>query len=218
MLDEMFSCVNVKVLVDCQTGELLYTNDSLMYSGIPVTTGITMSVIISGVLRCMTYTGTTNLISSNCNIDDIINISASCGTCNQFPSPTPTQTNTNTPTPTTTPTMTINATPTSTPNATPTPTPVWRYVYESCEPLGQQLINTQVIQTVKVVPTSMTVNSTFQDNQGRCWKYIGQFPVNYIAPPTVLSINYTGNYMGGTLFQAAPVFTTCNDCLNWQGF
>jgi hypothetical protein len=24
--------------------------------------------------------------------------------------------------------------------------------------------------------------------------------------------------MGGTLFQAAPIFTTCNDCLNWQGF
>jgi hypothetical protein len=113
--------------------------------------------------------------------------------------------------------MTMNATPTTTPGATPTPTPNWVYVYESCGPLGQQLINTQVIQTVKVGP-NVPVNNTFQDNQGRCWKYVGQFQTGYIAPPTVLSITYTGNYMGGTLFQAAPVFNTCNDCLNWQGF
>ena len=218
MLDEMFSCVNVKVLVDCQTGDLLYTNDSLIFSGTPVSTGITMSAIISGTLKCVTYSGTTNLISSNCNIDDIIAISSSCGTCNQFPSPTPTDTPAQTPTPTVTPTITMNATPTTTPGATPTPTSHWVYVYESCEPLGQQLINTQVIQTVQVVPTTMIPNRTFQDNQGRCWRYIGKFATNYIAPPTVLSITYTGNYMGGTQFNAAPLFTSCIDCLNWQGF
>jgi hypothetical protein len=114
--------------------------------------------------------------------------------------------------------MTMNATPTTTPNATPTPTPNWVYVYESCGPLGQQFINTQVIQTVRVSPISMIPNRTFQDNQGRCWKYIGQFSTSYIAPPTVLSITYTGNYMGGGGFQAVPLFTSCNDCLNWQGF
>jgi len=217
MLDELFSCVNVKVLVDCQTGNQLYTSDDLIFNGTPVTTGITMSVIIGGSLMCVTYSGTSNLISSNCNIDEIITLSSSCATCNQFPSPTPTQSSTNTPTPSLTPTMTMNATPTRTPNQTPTPTPNWVYVYESCGPLGQQLINTQVIQTVKVGP-NVPVNNTFQDNQGRCWKYVGQFPTGYIAPPTVLSITFTGNYMGGTLFQAVPVFNTCNDCLNWQGF
>jgi len=218
MLDEMFNCVNVKILVDCQTGNELYTSDNLIFSGTPVTTGITMSVIINGSLMCVTYTGTSNTISSNCNVEEIIALSSTCGTCNQFPSATPTTTLTSTPTPTLTPTMTSNATPTPTPNTTPTPTPNWRYVYESCQPLGNQVLKTQVIQTVKVVPTSMTVNQTFQDNQGRCWKYLGQFPTNYIAPPTVLSITYTGNYMGGTLFQAVPLFNNCTDCLNWQGF
>ena len=217
MLDELFSCVNVKVLVDCQTGNQLYTSDNLIFNNTPVTTGVTMSVIINGNLMCVTYSGTSNLISSNCNIDEILTLSSSCGTCNQFPSPTPTGTPASTTTPTVTPTMTMNATPTTTPNATPTPTPNWVYVYESCGPLGQQLINTQVIQTVKVGP-NVPVNNTFQDNQGRCWKYVGQFPTGYIAPPTVLSITFTGNYMGGTLFQAVPVFNTCNDCLNWQGF
>jgi hypothetical protein len=224
MLDEMFSCVNVKVLVDCETGNQLYTNDDLIYSGTPITTGITISAIISGNLMCVTYSGTSNNISSNCYIDEIIAISSSCGTCNIFPSPTPTGTPVSTTTPTVTPTTTINLTPTrtpastTTPTLTPTPTSNWVYVYESCGPLGQQLINTQVIQTVQVVPTSMIPNRTFQDNQGRCWKYIGKFLSGYIAPPTVLSITYTGNYMGGGGFQAVPLFTNCTDCLNWQGF
>jgi hypothetical protein len=173
---------------------------------------------------CVTYSGTSNNISSNCYIDEIIAISSSCGTCNIFPSPTPTGTPVSTTTPTVTPTTTINLTPTrtpastTTPTLTPTPTSNWVYVYESCGPLGQQLINTQVIQTVQVVPTSMIPNRTFQDNQGRCWKYIGKFLSGYIAPPTVLSITYTGNYMGGGGFQAVPLFTNCTDCLNWQGF
>jgi len=215
MLDEMFSCVNVKVLVDCQTGDLLYTNDSLIFSGTPVSTGITMSAIISGTLKCVTYSGTTNLISSNCNIDDIIAISSSCGTCNQFPSPTPSITPTITPTASNTPTPTIPVT--VVPIKTPTPTPVWRYVYESCEPLGNQTKKTQVVQTVKVSPNTIVVNKTFQDDQGRCWKYIGQYPVSYIPPSTVNAISFTGNYMGGPSYLANPVFDTCTDCLNWPG-
>jgi hypothetical protein len=212
MLDELFSCVNVKVLVDCQTGNQLYTNDSLIFSGTPVTTGITMSVIISGTLMCVTYSGTSNTISSNCNIDEILAISSSCGTCNQFPSPTPTQSPTNTPTLTMTPSDTPNATP----RPTPTSTPHWVYVYESCGPLGQQLINTQVIQTVRV-KTNMLVNQTFQDAQGRCWKYIGQFQTSYIAPPTVLTINYSGNYLGLNLGPNVQTFNNCTECLNYQG-
>jgi hypothetical protein len=215
MLDEMFSCVNVKVLVDCQTGELLYTNDDLIFSGTPISTGITISAIISGTLKCVTYSGTTNLISSNCNIDDIIAISSSCGTCNQFPSPTPSITPTITPTASNTPTPTIPVT--VVPIKTPTPTPVWRYVYESCEPLGNQTKKTQVVQTVKVSPNTIVVNKTFQDDQGRCWKYIGQYPVSYIPPSTVNAISFTGNYLGGSTYVANPVFDTCTDCLNWPG-
>ena len=215
MLDELFSCVNVKVLVDCQSGESLYTSDDLVVSGTPITTGITISAIISGRLRCVTYSGTTDLISSNCNIDDIISISSSCGTCNSFPSPTPSATPTLTPTASNTPTPTIPVT--VVPIKTPTPTPVWRYVYESCEPLGNQTKKTQIIQTVKVSPSTITVNKTFQDSQGVCWKYIGQFPVSYIPPTTVNGLNFTGNYMGGPTYVANPVFDNCTDCLNWPG-
>ena len=217
MLDELFECVNVKILVDCETGDQLYTSDNLIYSGTPVTTGITMSVIINGNLMCVTYSGTSNTISSNCNVDEIIAISSSCDTCNVFPSPTPTGTSQPTQTPTVTPTMTMNATPTRTPGPTPTPTSHWVYVYESCEPLGEQSVNTQVIQTVKITSlTNLTVDQTFQDNKGRCWKYIGQFTTNYIAPPTVSPITYTGNYFGSQSI-ASDVFDTCTDCLNFQG-
>jgi hypothetical protein len=217
MLDELFECVNVKILIDCETGNELYTNDSLIYDGTPITTGITMSVIIGGELMCVTYTGTSNTISSNCIVDEIIAISSSCGTCNIFPSPTPTGTSQPTQTPTQTPTMTMNSTPTRTPNQTPTPTSRWVYVYESCGPIGQQLINTQVIQTVKITSlTNLVVSQTFQDNQGRCWKYMGQFTTNYIAPPTVSSITYTGNYFGSQSI-VSNVFDTCIDCLNFQG-
>ena len=217
MLDELFECVNVKILVDCETGDQLYTSDNLIYSGTPVTTGITMSVIINGNLMCVTYSGTSNTISSNCNVEEIIAISSSCGDCNIFPSPTPTGTSQPTQTPTVTPTMTMNATPTRTPGPTPTPTSHWVYVYESCEPLGEQSVNTQVIQTVKITSlTNLTVDQTFQDNKGRCWKYIGQFTINYIAPPTVSPITYNGNYFGSQSI-VSDVFDTCTDCLNFQG-
>ncbi len=233
MLDEMFNCVNVKVLIDCQTGAELYTSDNLIYSGTPVTTGITMSVIIGGTLRCVTYTGTSNSISSNCNIDEIINISSSCGTCNQFPSPTPTSTPAVTPTTTATATVTPSVTstqtpsrpagtPTATPTQTrtpqPTPTPSTQmvYVYESCQPLGNQAYKTQVKQTVKVAPVTMTVNKIFQDVDGNCWKYLGSFSSNYIPPTTITLINYSGNYFGAS-YQPSTLFDLCNDCLTLPG-
>jgi hypothetical protein len=223
MLDELFECVNVKILVDCETGDQLYTSDNLIYSGTPVTTGITMSVIINGNLMCVTYSGTSNTISSNCNVEEIIAISSSCGTCNIFPSPTPTGTSQPTQTPTVTPTMTMNltpnptSTPTRTPNPTPTPTSHWVYVYESCSPIGEQLVNTQVIQTVKITSfIDFVVDQIFQDTQGRCWKYIGQYTTNYIAPSTVSAITYNGNYFGSQSI-VSDVFDTCDDCLNFQG-
>ena len=222
MLDEMFNCVNVKILVDCQTGNQLYTSDNLIYQGTPVVTGITMSVLMNNQLMCLTYVGTTNTISSNCNIDDIIAISNSCGTCNVFPSPTPTGTPQPTPTPTVTPTESggvIHVTPTHTPTSTttpthtPTPTSHWVYVYESCTTISGKYV--QVIQGVKVSPSTLAVNQTFQA-MSRCWKYLGKFNTNYIAPPNITPITYSGNYFGNT-FVADPVFNTCTDCVNWPG-
>ena len=50
----------------------------------------------------------------------------------------------------------------------------------------------------------------------RCWKYIGKFTTNYIAPPNITPITYSGNYFGN-IFVANPIFNTCTDCINWPG-
>jgi hypothetical protein len=79
------------------------------------------------------------------------------------------------------------------------------------------LVNTQVIQTVKITSfIDFVVDQIFQDTQGRCWKYIGQYTTNYIAPSTVSAITYNGNYFGSQSI-ASDVFDTCDDCLNFQG-
>jgi hypothetical protein len=204
MLEELFSCVNVKVLVDCETGDELYTNDDLIYSGTPVSVGITMSVIINNTLMCVTYSGTSNSISSNCNVDEIIALSSSCGTCNLFPSPTPTVTPDPTPTPTVTPTTTMLMT-------TPTPTPNWVYVYQTCEPISVQGKIIEVIQTVKA--GNLTDGLVFQDQQGTCWTYMGRYDTNYIALSTVTVITYSGNYFGSLSFGSNNTFQYCINCL-----
>jgi hypothetical protein len=210
MLEELFSCVNVKVLIDCQTGDELYVNDDLIYSGTPIGTGITMSVISNNTLMCVTYIGTNNNISSNYVIDEIIAISSSCDDCNIFPTPTPTSTETPTPTPTVTPTMTMNPTPTRTPNSTPTPTPNWVYVYQSCEPISVSGPVTQVIQTVKA--NNLTDGLIFQDQNGLCWTYLGRYETNYIAPSTVSAITYSGNYFGSLFLGSDNAYQFCVNC------
>jgi hypothetical protein len=214
MLDEMFNCVSVKVLVDCTTGDQLYTNNDLLYGNIPITVGTTITVIIGGNVMCMTYSGDNNNISSNCNIDEVVEILSNCADCNIYPTPTPTFVLTLTPTPTMTPTPTTTR--------TPTPTkPQVVYVYESCAPINAtQIKNTQIIQTVEVTTTTSALSqnglmatsySVFKDSQNRCWKYMGQKPINYIPPTNVLPINYTGNYFG-TTFIASSIFTSCVNC------
>jgi len=210
MLEELFSCVNVKVLVDCQTGDELYVNDDLIYSGTPIGTGITMSVISNNTLMCVTYIGTNNNISSNYVIDEIISISSSCDDCNIFPTPTPTSTDTPTPTPTVTPTMTMNPTPTRTPNSTPTPTPNWVYVYQSCDPISVSGPLIQVIQTVKA--NNLTDGLIFQDQNGLCWTNLGRYTTNYIAPSTVSVITYSGNYFGSLFLGSDNAYQFCVNC------
>ena len=117
MLDETFSCVSVKVFTDCQDGQEYYTSDSLSFSGIPVTIGMTISANVNGQIRCVTYTRDDSNLSSNTNIGNIIQLYGSCGGCTTIPTATPTTTTT----PTNTPSSTGGVTPTVTPSATATP-------------------------------------------------------------------------------------------------
>jgi hypothetical protein len=133
MLDEVFACTPVKVLVNCGDNNIeYYVNDSLFFNGIPIGTGITISAIINGSPVCVTYDRDDSDISSNSVVNNIVQIYGGCGSCvpPQSPTPTPTPTTTPTqtpavslsPTPTQTPTPTRTQTPTPTRTQTPTPT------------------------------------------------------------------------------------------------
>jgi len=124
MLDEVFSCTSVKVLVNCDDINIeYYVTDDLFYNGVPIQTGITISATINGNNVCVTYDRDETDISSNSIVNDIVAIYGSCGSCNPPESPTPTPTPTQTPTPTKTQTPTPTKTQTPTPTKTPTPTP-----------------------------------------------------------------------------------------------
>ena len=124
-----------------------------------------------------------------------------------IPSQTPTNTLTPTNTPSNTPTMTVTPTNTS----TPTPSPVYVYVYQSCSP--QQLIpylENQIVQTLKLSGVN-DIGTTFKDSSNNCWRYVGQYPTNYIPPINVVSTTYEGNYfttIGETLYE------NCDACVN----
>lgn len=280
MLDETFSCVSVKVLVDCQTGVEYYTTDNLMFNGIPVITGITMNAVVNGNTVCVTYDSDSSTVSSNSNVTSITQLYSSCNSCNPLATntptptltPTPSVTQTSTPTATPTPTTTITPTPsvtstitptitptisvtptitpttglppsqspTSTPTVTPTvtqtptstttstptptltptntqtptmtstvsPTPNYVYVYQSCAAIAPNVIPTQVIQSLPV-PFAL-INESFKDVNGNCWQFIGVFSQTYIAPPSVISITYTGDYFATAY---STTYLTCNDCL-----
>ena len=122
MLDETFSCVSVKVLTDCDTGDEFYTCDSLSFSGTPIIIGMTMFVQVNGVNRCVVYSRDDNNLSSNSNLGNIVQIYSSCEYCSNVPTPTPsaTSTPTNTPSATGGITPSVTATQTATPSQTAT--------------------------------------------------------------------------------------------------
>jgi hypothetical protein len=128
MMDETFSCVSVKVLTDCQSGEEFYTTDSLSFSGTPVVIGMTMFVQVNGVERCVVYSRDDNNFSSNSSLGNIVQIYSSCEFCSTIPTPTPTITST----PTNTPTKTAGVTPS--PTATQTATPSQTATFGSTPP------------------------------------------------------------------------------------
>jgi hypothetical protein len=123
----------------------------------------------------------------------------------------PSQTPTNTQTPTITPTNTQTPTITPTNTQTPTPSPIYIYVYQSCSP--QQIIpylENQVIQTLQV-PDVNQVGATFKDASGNCWRYVGNYPANYIPPINVVATTYQGNYFLG---KQSTIYDNCDACVN----
>lgn len=134
MMEKSFSCISAKVVVDCKTNEIFYTNDELKFNGIPIVIGQYFLANLNGQFRCLFYEKDDSNISSNSSVSQISNVFAACDFCEAVPpasqTPTPTQTPTNTPTMTQTPTHTLTNTPTPSPTPTvgtipssPTPTP-----------------------------------------------------------------------------------------------
>jgi len=240
MLDETFSCVSVKVLVDCTSGTEYYVTNSLIYNGIPVVTGMTMSALVNGSNVCVIYDRDDSNISSNSIVTEIYGLFASCEYCSPNPTitptatatPTPTQTatvaQTQTPTPTKTttptPTSTLGSTPpvtstmtptttstnTPTPTMTKTPTPTPGYVYVYQTCAGQAVIATQVVQTVQS-PITSVVGDTFKDSNGTCWSYLGQFGSNYIVTIGYTPLTYTGDYFASAF---PTVYANCQTCIS----
>lgn len=122
MLDETFSCVSVKVLTDCQSGQEYYVTDNLSFSGIPAVIGMTLLVDLNGGFQCVTYTRDDTNFSSNSSVGEIVQLYSSCEYCSVILTPTPTTTPTPTVTPssTQTPTPSVTASPSVTPSQTAT--------------------------------------------------------------------------------------------------
>ena len=245
LLEDTFVCTTVRVLQDCDTEQEYLTSQALFYSGstglIPITSGLTMLVLIQGSPVCVNYI-TDRKGSSTTIIDEVVALYSNCTYCNPVVTPTQTVTATNTQTPTPTPsitpsqtvtssitpsptstngttppptpsvtmTMTPSNTPTYTMTPTPSPTSTWVYVYESCTVVPSKLPRkSQVIQTQPVTFVG-TEGRTFKNSDGICWKYVGQFNTNYIAPLGIDSLTYEGNYFVNAINY---VYQNCDECL-----
>ncbi|MDV7390143.1 hypothetical protein RZS08_02265, partial [Arthrospira platensis SPKY1] len=73
--------------------------------------------------------------------------------------------------------------------------------------LGSQL--TQVIQD-SPLSFAISVNQVFKDKNGICWRYLGQFEYDYIAPPNVISITQSGDYFVGS---SSILYANCSTCI-----
>jgi hypothetical protein len=124
--------------------------------------------------------------------------------------PSPTATFGSTPPITPTPTQTPTKTQTPTPSITPSPsaTPNYVYVYQSCSPIKPNILNTQLIQT-QVVSFANQPGAIFKDTQGYCWTYIDRFDSTYIAPPSVITVTFDGNYFDGS---SSQIYSDCTIC------
>jgi hypothetical protein len=121
ILDETFSCVSVKVLIDCYTGDEIYVDSGLVLNGTPATIGLTILAVIDGTYTCAIYERDDSNISSNAIVDEVLAFYNECSYCSVIPTPTPTITAS--PTPTNTPTPSVTSSQTPTPTVTPSQTP-----------------------------------------------------------------------------------------------
>ena len=196
--DEQFICTSTKVLKDCQSDLEFYVTDSLLFSGTPIAVGVTFGAYLNGDLFCLTYVRDDNNISSNSNVDSIIQIYGNCTDCTFTLTPTPSITASNTPTPTKTPT------------ATPSPTPTFQvlvYVFESCNPNQFGVPANVIIQTQS---TNFNIFSGQSFNyQGTCWNYVGSF-TNYTPEYNTIITNYNGNYFN---INNPTIYGSCESCL-----
>jgi hypothetical protein len=169
VFQEQFSCVSVKVLIDCSTGDEYYVSDTLIYNGTtPITQGMTIYANINGMFRCVTYDRDDNNISSNSIISIIYNIwGGGCAQCLLTPTPTPTVTLTQTPTLTASVTVTQTPTVTSSASPTNTQTPTQTIRLTSTPTLTPTLTLTigltpTVTPTITTTPTMSSTNTPTQ--------------------------------------------------------
>jgi hypothetical protein len=81
VFDEMFSCVSVKVLQDCESGSELYTSDMLVFNSLNITIGTSFSAVVNGDNKCLTYVRDDLNYSSNTNIQEINGLYSDCSDC-----------------------------------------------------------------------------------------------------------------------------------------
>ena len=92
------------------------------------------------------------------------------------------------------------------PNVTPVDSYV--YVYQSCNPISPNSLQTQIVQTIQVGLTN-EIGIVFKDNDGNCWEYLGEFLSTYIPPTNVVGVTYSGNYFDGIPSQ---LYSNCETC------
>jgi len=204
ILDESFSCVPVKVLLDCNSGVEYYVCGSLVYNGIQMVKDMTFLANINGSRACVTYIEDRNNISSNAVVYEVIQPYGGCSLCSTVPTPTPSTTNTPTITPT--PSVTASQTQTPTNTATPSQTPS----------IGSSPTPTPSITaspTASVTPTpSITASPTPTPN----WEYVftscSPISLNVLRTALVQILPPTNEYVIGSFFK-----DSFGNCWKYEG-
>jgi hypothetical protein len=181
----------------------LYTSDPLVYSGTPLVAGTYFLGSVAGQYFCLQYVRDDENFSANISIDSVLNIYGNCVDCQVVLTPTPSITPTNTPTLSITPTATV------TPSSTIESATVY-YVFETCSLNDFNNPSAVIAQTVPVNFT-ISVDQTFKDSEGQCWKYLGSFTSYYPSGVTNF-VTYSSNY-----FNLTPVvYGSCELCVGGQ--
>lgn len=196
--EESFVCPSSKVLKVCETGVEFYVSDSLSYNNLPLTIGTTFGAYVNGQLFCVTYDRDDSNTQPNSTVEAIVQTYGNCTDCRFTLTPTPSVTASVTPTPTITPSSTM----------TPTPSAQsYVYVFQSCTLNGYDYPQSTIVQTQ---PANFLILSgqTFQNINGDCWTYVGQF-FGFIPTGPTNQTNYSGNYFN---LNKPTVYSDCTTC------